>query len=156
MAIEEKRTVTPIYLRNHDIHAVVCEYHPDTGEYKEVERNTVADKLRRGSYCNVDGKLYGVFASDAGPIFFRNNKMYQLKQRDFKIEVQGIGTNSEFRKFVFSSNNGVEISIDYPVGPPILDPWADEETVDFFVYLSKAYERDGFYENFTLSSPRSE
>lgn len=149
MVIKEKWTLEPIYIRNHDKYNVVCEYYPDTGDFREVELSKeIEGKLWRGSYYKVDENIYGVFASAKGPFFFENNKKYLINKYDYKIEVQESKLN--YKTFMLSINNVEEIKIDYPVMPAIVDPWADEEMIDFFFYMSKVYSRQGFYENFTL------
>lgn len=137
MVSKEKRILEAVYIENFNVAGLVCEYQPSTGKYNEMSRNEHIDKqMNRGFYVNIDGTLIGVFESKCGPIFFRNNEQFSLKQGHYKMT--WIEKTKERNHFSLEINGVQTFLIEYPKSKYIdFDCWSDEERVDFFLWLSK-------------------
>lgn len=134
--------MTNIFIRNHDLYAVVLEYQPTSGPIRQLERNKLPDDLKteKGFYIEVSGISTGVFASKDGPIFFYGNKEYFLADKRFTTEVQK--TEEEYT-FILKYNGEARVTIKYPpVKYKDYDNWSDEETLDFFLWLTDSLTKN--------------
>lgn len=149
MAIEEKRTVEPIYIKNHDEYNFVCEYFPYLGKFEEKSRNEIGNvEFIKGYYVKNKNDIIGLFSSKTGPIIFRNSKQYLLKPGKCKMEIsEQIDDIMIFRLVI----NGVEaFSVEYEKPKFVnFDPWSDEEMVDFYLWLTNGQSEENFYNFFT-------
>ena len=143
-----------IFIRNHDLYAVVLEYQPGVGPVKVQERiNLPPDvKTEKGFYVEVDSVFTGVFASKDGPVLFYGNEEYFLADKRFATEVKK--TTEEYI-FTLKHNDRTRVIIKYPpVKYKDYDNWSDETTLDFFLWLTDSLTNDqeAFRKYFTQQS----
>lgn len=149
MVIKEKWIINSIYVENFDKHDFVCEYNPITGRYKERLRDEV-DKIELtiGYYTKTNDSLVGVFATDKGPILFKNDIQILLEQGKYQIN---IAEKLDKRIFCLTINGKREIEVEYEKPKYVnYDAWSDEEMVDFFFWLSKKNQKK-FHEYYTIN-----
>lgn len=144
MVAQEEWILEPIYIKNHDIYKMICQYFPSTGKVKELLRDDIPNiKLSRGYYININDVLIGIFATKYGPVLFRNNKQFLLKQYNYKMELES-SFNSKIFKLII--NDEKKFVVKYPKQKYVnFDVWTDEESVDLFLWLYKNQNKDDFH-----------
>lgn len=144
-----KLTMSRIYLTNHDVHALILEYVPETGKFREIPRQALprGQSEGRGFYVSVNGAVIGIYASSKGPVCFRNEARFLLSDKGCQVElIEGAEENQFFLRW-----KGKErISVRYPrVKFKDYDAWSDEEMLDFFLWLSRSVSKDQFFKYYT-------
>ena len=144
MVTQKEWILEPIYIKNHDIYNMICEYLPSTGKGRELLRDDITNiKLSRGYYVNINDVLIGIFATKNGPVLFRNNEQFLLKQYNYKMELE---RNLNLRTFKLISNDKEKIVVKYSKQKYVnFDVWSDEESVDLFLWLYKNQNNDDFH-----------
>ena len=149
MVTEEKRTVEPIYIKNHDEYKFVCKYFPSLGWFEEKLRDDIgAVDFNKGYYVKNKSDLIGMFSSEKGPIVFRNHEQYLLEPGKCKMELYESTMDVKVFRLVIS---GVEVfKVEYEKAKYVnFDPWSDEEMVDFYLWLTNGQDEQTFYDFFT-------
>ena len=148
-----KTSINPIYLQEHDVSAITCVYNTITGDYEikssaELGIKTFSDCWRGFSKQN-GSDIVGIFASNIGPIFFINEKMYSLKNNEWDFLVKVI--DNELNQFSFMFNEKLIYKTTYKRVKELgIHPYADEEFMDFFIWMSKRKESPRFMDFFTV------
>ncbi|MGM9988788.1 MAG: hypothetical protein ACI35O_16400 [Bacillaceae bacterium] len=150
--IDWKTKINPIVITNHDIYKMICLYNTLTGECNEIERSGLKglNKDWIGFYVKKGNDLIGVFATNKGPVFFINSNMYPLVQNDWDFDIEVLSSERNVFSFVY---NGQEIyRLEYERTKLIgIHPYADEEFMDFFVWMSKWKESGDFLDFYTIN-----
>ncbi len=148
-----KTSINPIYIQDDDLSNKICVYNTITGDYEikssaELGIKTFSDCWRGFSKQNGSDTL-GIFASDMGPIFFINEKMYPLKNNEWEFLVKNI--NKDMNYFTFIYNKEIVYKTKYKRVKELgIHPYADEETMDFFIWISKKKESPNFIDFYTI------
>lgn len=146
-----KTSITPIYIQNHDIHKKICMYNVENGAYVEKERTEFPElkETWRGFYKNANKDIIGIFATDKGPVFFVNDVMYLLTEKDWDFKVE---TLQDINLFTFLYDGKEQYRIQYQRTKDIgVHAYADEEFMDFFVWMAKKKESKTFIGFYTLN-----
>ena len=148
-----KTSINPIYIQDDDLFNNICVYNTITGwhDYKtrsELGIKTISDCWRGFSKQNGSDTL-GIFASNIGPIFFINEKIYSLKNNEWEFLVKEI--NKDMNCFTFIYNGEIVYKAKYKRVKELgIHPYADEETMDFFIWMSKKKESPNFMDFYTV------
>lgn len=148
MVTQEKWFLRVIYLQNFESYKIICKYYEKTGKYKEIfKKNTYRDKIS-GVYVNVGEEIVGLYSSYDGPVFFRNEEKFILKDINYRIKV--IDKTEKIKEFSLIIGEQKKISIEYYKQKYInYDPWSEEDDVDFFLWLEKKQKEKDFYDKYT-------
>jgi len=131
---------------------MVCIYKPESGEFEEKDRSEISDikETWRGFYKDTDKGLVGVFATDQGPVFFVNDSTYLLTEGDWDFIIEEMGDKNAF---TFYYNGQEQFKIEYIKTKDLgIHPYADEEFMDFFVWMSKKKESKSFIDFYILKA----
>lgn len=145
-----KTKITPILIENFDSINHICVYKPENGEFVEKNRMDITELKETwiGYYKNTEKGLIGIFASDCGPVFFVNNERYLLTEGSWDFEISVI---ADYSHFSFWHDGKEYFNIDYLNEADIgIHPYADEEFMDFFVWLSKCKDSRTFITFYTV------
>lgn len=143
--------INPIAIQNHDMYKMICVYDTTTGDCSEMERSELEDlnKTWRGFYTKKANNLIGVFATNKGPVFFVNSDMYLLAQNDWNFHVEVFPEKSIF-SFVYNDEEHYKLEYTRPKELGV-NPYADEEFMDFFVWMAKNKANKNFIGFYTIS-----
>ncbi len=148
-----KTSINPVFIHDHDVANRICAYDTVTGAYEiktniELGIKTISDCWIGFSKQNGSDTL-GIFASNIGPIFFINEKMYSLKNNEWDFLVKVI--DKELNQFSFVFNEKLIYKTTYKRVKELgIHPYADEEFMDFFIWMSKHKESPTFMDFFTV------
>lgn len=142
-----------IFLRHHDRFDRVLVYDAVTGDYREVLRTQKPARARQwtGFYVIVGQEAVGIFATAAGPVFFRNETRTRLPAGRTRARVArgtGTGTNT----FHLSVDDREIAAIEYTPPPSGFDPYSDDDEgmADFFVWLADGLEKGGLFRAYAV------
>ncbi|MBU2072485.1 MAG: hypothetical protein KKE72_15640 [Gammaproteobacteria bacterium] len=124
--------------RNRDVFNCILEYDTSAGPLKEVSVSSVAEKkiAKHGTYIKLDGKYYGIYATANGPCFFFQDDEFLLRDPDAVFQHESREKQHYFR---FTYNDKVVIDLTYDHWDDLdIDPWSDEDFIDFFIWLTKS------------------
>ncbi|ODC03113.1 hypothetical protein BFW38_05695 [Terasakiispira papahanaumokuakeensis] len=136
-------------LRNRDIFNYILEYDTSTGPLNEVSALNVPEKKieKLGNYIKLDKIYYGVYATPDGPCFFFNNQKILLNDPKVKFEHS---KGKEQHYFRLTYNGEIKIDLKYDHWDDIdIDPWAEEDFIDFFIWLTKSSGNQEFISMWT-------
>ena len=145
----------PIYLRDHDTHNRVLEYHADTGEHRLLARHVFEQRgasLAFGWFGTEAGVMFGVYAAPAGPVFFRNAQRITCAFGLTRAYVEEDAATGLCR-FVLVHEGAAVFSIDYARRSPLhAHPYdtAVEDT-DRLRAIASGMERRQFFDNYSRS-----
>lgn len=137
-----------MFLQNYNRGRLLLEYDPETGKGVEIARDLAGAPVARGFYVSVGHDLVGVHASPAGPVFFVNGDRYPMKDPSFSVELR----QEEQEHHVTAWSGGRAV---YEVRYPRRTDWgydnwsADEESADWFLWLTSSSAEEQFYRFFT-------
>ena len=137
-----------IFLRHHDLFDRLLVYDPVTGDYREIYRaqKPQSAHLWTGFYVVVGQEAIGVFATAAGPVFFRNEARTRLELgATTATSERAAGTDK--RRFRLSVAGRDIADLAYPAPRPAADPYADDDETmtDFFAWLADGITKGGLF-----------
>ncbi len=124
------------FLRNYFKFRWVLKYNTETGEYEELERESLppGTPKSKGFYVRIPDGVAGVYASN-GPIFFFNDQRFSLSERSYEMSIMPAASG---HRFILSQRGRALVSIPYQRA----DDWPDlgwtlnhEEDTDWFLWL---------------------
>lgn len=108
----------------------------DSGQVKEIKRSDSKERPVPKAFFEKYSKGYlYVLASERGPVLKVNGKSYYFIDPDWHAEVEKSGQIGVFRLW-----QGQNLELEERYSRPNvdeLDPWSDEESEDFFVWVSE-------------------
>ena len=146
---------SPIYLRDHDTYSCVLEYHPDTGDHRLLARQAFEQcgaSLAFGWFSTEAGVTFGVYASPAGPVFFRNAQRITCAFGVTRAYVEEDAATGLCR-FVLVHEGAAVFSIDYARRSPLhAHPYdTSVEDADRLRAIASGMERRQFFDNYSRS-----
>ena len=141
----------PIYLGNDREYVKVLKYFPQNGEFEEILRADLPQEIAlwRGYYLSLEKVVYGIYASEIGPIFFCQCERFPLSSKS--CQIQFIDGKQE-KCFVLFWEGIKKVEAKYsPIKYKDYDNWSsDEEFVDMFLRISRDLSRDLFWKYYTI------
>lgn len=137
------------FLRNRDVFNCILEYDTSVGPLKEVSASTVSegDVVKLGNYIKLNGKYYGVYATSGGPCFFYQEAKFLLNDPGCAIQHTKGEDQHNFR---LAYNEKLIIDLDYDHWDDLdIDPWSEEDFIDFFIWLTKSSSNQEFISMWT-------
>lgn len=127
----------------------VCEYYPPSGGHREIllDGNRTED-VCRGFYVCTDDAVIGLYASQRGPVVFRNAQEYVLRAGAYAMELV---EKERTRVFRLTVSGEEAFSVEYRRPQWIDDAPVDEETADFFLWLYRGQKDPRFHTFFTTA-----
>lgn len=124
-----------IFLRNRNDENKMLKYSLDFGPIDEIKKSKSSEKPRnKACYVKHQDKYLGVIGTPSGPIFFINNSFYPFLDTTWSVRVD---KKENYNIFTFIKNGIEKIRIEYtPPKIDELDPWSDEESEDFYIWVS--------------------
>ncbi|WP_024462243.1 hypothetical protein [Marinimicrobium sp. LS-A18] len=120
----------------------------DSGRTQEISRSETTLPPRKKGFFEKWSKGYMcVLSGESGPFLKIGQKDYSFKSPEWRVEVEKAGTVNIFRLW-----DGGSLVIEELYKPPSLDdldPWSDEESEDFFLWLSRKKNDEEFIEMWT-------
>ena len=136
-------------LRNRDVFNCILEYDTSAGPLKEVSASSVPEEkiAKLGNYIKLNGKYYGVYATPDGPCFFYQADKFLLNDPSSVFRhTRGEGQHH----FRFTYNDKVIIDLEYDHWDDLdIDPWSEEDFIDFFIWLTKSSSNQEFISMWT-------
>jgi hypothetical protein len=147
-----------IFLRHHDLYDRLLVLDPVTGDYREVYRHQkpASALLWTGFYVVVGEEAIGVFATAAGPIFFRNEARTRLTRGNTKASIEKT-PGDDTRTFHLEVDGQQIARIPYPAPPAAVDPYADDDDTmpDFFAWLTRCLATGGLYNAYAVDGAQA-
>ncbi|PXV84109.1 hypothetical protein C8E03_1362 [Lachnotalea glycerini] len=122
------------YIMNMDKIKELCVYDVDTGKYDFKYNGDKLVKPNLGFFARVRDAVYGVTESQKGPVFFSNNKFYNLSEVNYEFEHENLDDKTGRFKLLIDNNVEIDVVYDKPKFTDF-DPWNTEEDVDFFQWI---------------------
>lgn len=127
-------------------------YDADSGVFDEtrVELNVERQSTAFGFFADSTCGVCGVYASPAGPVLFHGARRFRLADAETKIELAQGAEENRFRLM----QRGV-IAAECTYKRPSSSEWgfdnwsADEDSADFFLWLSHQVGTEDFVRRFT-------
>ncbi|HBF36151.1 MAG TPA: hypothetical protein DDW50_02395 [Firmicutes bacterium] len=92
--------------------------------------------------------IIGVFATDQGPVFFVNKQRYLLNGNEWDFSVKQKNTQNNTFRFVY--NKVVVYEANYKRVTELgVHPYADEEFMDFYTWMTKKKISKTFIQYYT-------
>jgi hypothetical protein len=145
--------MTSLYLQNHDVHARVLVTGPDLARFEERPRDALpagAQKMR-AFWVEFDGEPIGVYASPTGPVMFAGDRRLQLAPGRSKAVVHAMPGGRRMFQLVHDGQPWVTVDYDEPLSTG--GAWDDDETLDFYTWISKEVEDPKFFDYWTAPIP---
>ncbi|MGG1878201.1 hypothetical protein ABDI30_11615 [Paenibacillus cisolokensis] len=124
----------------------------DTFQEKQLDQEEDVEYCR-GFYMLHNNVMIGIVATDEGPAFFSNGKVYLLKEKGFRFVLKSSGDSNNF---TFMWEGQVEFHVNY------LRSWiqgggkqASESSVDFYSWLCEAAAMKRFYSFYTVKNVKA-
>jgi len=136
-------------LRNRDAFNRILEYHTSAGPQKEVSPANVSEEkiAKLGNYIKLNDKYYGTYATPNGPCFFYQTDKFLLNDPGSEF-LHFKGTDRHHFKFKY--NDKLIIDLEYDRWDDLdIDPWSDEDFIDFFIWLTKSSSNQEFIKMWT-------
>ena len=128
--------MSPIYIENFDSQSKICEYSSEARrEIPLEELKEQGAALTKGAYVRNGERYIGVYASQQGPQFFVDALVYSLSEGNWDMEVSQDGDRKRFR-FLWQGKEVLNLNYHEPYGYGTHFA-ADEELVDFYLWMSK-------------------
>jgi hypothetical protein len=123
--------------RNRDVFNSVLEYDTSAGPLKEGSASNVQEEriAKLGNYIKLNGMYYGVYATPNGPCFFYQNDEFLINDPGSVFQHTKGDVQHNFR-FIYKGQVVIDLNYDHWDDLNI-DPWSDEEFIDFFIWLTK-------------------
>lgn len=139
------------YIRNRNGESKALKYDPQSGPLLEVHLDGIKDKLRKkGCYVRHGDDFLGVIGTRNGPVLFVNDTIYPFSDSSWTPSIEKKGT---FNQFLIKENGNEVLRLNYsPSEVDELDPWSDEQSVDFYLWVVNKKQDDEFFEMWTVSS----
>jgi hypothetical protein len=150
-----KTLMNPIYLQENDTYNLICQYNTVTGHFEKKTRQELGlDSIEdawTGFAKYTDNDVVGVFASTNGPVFFINEKMYPLSENEWDFFVEPENDTINIFSFIY---NGEKVYETRYKRVTCLDvhAFADEEFMDFFIWMSLKKKSPMFLTYYTVQS----
>lgn len=135
-----------IYIRNKISKEKYLRYSYEFGPIEEVGVGSVLLNPRvKSCYVKFSKGFLGVVGSISGPFFFINEHIFYFSDLNWTVKVEN-------KNVFYLFENGVEVFKEKYSSPPLdeLDPWSDDESVDFFIWLEAKRNNEEFVEMWTL------
>jgi hypothetical protein len=137
------------FVRNRDVFNYILEYDTLAGPLKEVSASSVQEEkiAKLGNYIKFDGKYYGIYATENGPCFFYQGNKFLLNDPGVVFQHTRGGDQHHFR---FTYIDKVIINLKYDHWDDLdIDPWSEEDFIDFFIWLTKSSSNQEFIKMWT-------
>jgi len=130
----------------------LCVYDVESGNFYFKDNGDNLIKPHIGFFTRVKDDIYGVTESPKGPVFFNNEKFYNLSELDYKFEYENI--DEKIGRFQLLINNKIEKDIIYDKPKYTdFDTWNTEKEVDFFQWIcqdqGQRTEKERFHQFYT-------
>ncbi|MEY8200177.1 MAG: hypothetical protein RPS99_00005 [Gammaproteobacteria bacterium] len=133
-----------MYLQNEAVFKTIAVYIKGDGVLKEISRDGVSKESiqRPGSYVKVNDKFFGAYGSKNGPVIFLEKQEFLLTDEKLKFEhLRG----EKQHHFIATYDSEVVCDITYDHWEGIdFDCWSEEESIDFFLWLTQAQTNRDF------------
>lgn len=137
------------HIENYFIYKWLCEYDSEKGQLHELLRSKVSQpNIVKGFYARIDDHLIGVFSTKKGPILFLDQRQFEMKQGECQLFFERKGEQNLFR-LNFQGETVFKLLYDVPPVIPT-NPYEDEESADFLLWLYNLSRKRGFYERYTV------
>lgn len=148
-----KTKINPIFIQDNDVSDNICVYNTVTGENQIKTRSELGIQSINDTWIGFSKQnredVIGIFATDLGPVFFVNEKMFPLAGHEWDFVVEKVSQETNIFSFIYNSEKVLEI--DYiKVMELGTHPYADEEFMDFFLWMAKKKESKNFIDFYTL------
>ncbi|MGE5416711.1 MAG: hypothetical protein ACM3UZ_08110 [Acidobacteriota bacterium] len=149
--VNNKDSVVQIILRNHDVYERVGIYNIANGEFEEKLRSDLPDlkETWRGFYITNEKDILGLFASVQGPVFFVNNKMYLLSEKEWSFKIDALSDSKNIFHFYYGGIEEYSSSYTKPTDLSV-HAYADEEFMDFYQWLLTKKDSKTFVSFYTV------
>ncbi len=148
-----KTKINPIFIQDNDVSNNICVYNTVTGENQIKTRSELGIQSISDTwigFAKQNGEdVIGVFATNCGPVFFVNEKMFPLMGSKWDFVVGMVLEETNMFSFIYNDEKVIEISYKRVVELGT-HPYADEEFMDFFTWMSKKKESKTFIDFYTL------
>ncbi len=135
-----------VYLTNHDVHAEVLAYDTDSGGFARHKRSDLplGKETDRGFYTEVDGGVFGVYATAEGPVFFHDAQRTPLSKGSHGVSLR---KGSKSHRFALTQGDEEVAAVWYRAPTTVgTSPYDDDATFhDFFAWLEGSIDTDRFY-----------
>jgi hypothetical protein len=127
-------------IRSMDDTRQVCIYDTENRNY-HIENDKEFSIKRDIGFCAIlESGVYGVFTSEAGPVFFVNDQLYYLKNMNYIFTHRHL--EEKVGEFTFTVDEKTELKIVYQITSLTdYDSWSSEKEVDFFQWLTNQHEK---------------
>ena len=139
--------------RNRDIFNCILEYDTSTGPVKEVSASSVPEGeiSELGNYIKLSGEYYGIYATKNGPCFFYQADRFLLNDLGTVFQ-HSRGEDKHHFRFIHDGQVIIDLKYDHWDDLDI-DPWSEEDFVDFFIWLTKSSSSQEFLSLWTEKLP---
>ncbi|WP_298450331.1 hypothetical protein [uncultured Marinobacter sp.] len=134
------------YIRNKVSKNKCLRYSCEFGPVEEVDVGSVLLNPRmKACYVRFSKGFLGVIGSVSGPVLFFNDRRFYFSNPNWNVKVEN-------KNVFYLFENGIEVLKEKYNSPPLdeLDPWSDEESEDFFIWLEAKRNDEEFMEMWTL------
>lgn len=148
-----KTKINPIFIQDNDVSNHICVYNTVSGENQIVTRTELGIQSISDTWIGFSKQngsdVVGVFATKCGPVFFVNKKMFPLVGNEWDFVVENVSEETMIFSFVYNFEKVLEVNYKKVIELGT-HPYADEEFVDFFTWMSKKKESKTFIDFYTL------
>lgn len=135
--------------RNRDVFNCILEYDTLAGPLKETSISSVPEEkiAKLGNYIKLDGKYYGIYATSNGPCFFYQDDKFLLNSLGVVFQ-HTRGESQHYFRFIYNGKVVIDLKYDHWDDLDI-DPWSEEDFIDFFIWLTKSSSNQEFINMWT-------
>ncbi|MFP8965675.1 hypothetical protein ACKC9G_03730 [Pokkaliibacter sp. CJK22405] len=136
-------------LRNRDIYNYLLEYDNNLGPLREISAANTPDSNieKKGTYIKLGADFFGIIASKNGPLFFANQQQFPINSTELTFTHS---RGEEQHTFTCHYQGKQIINLTYDRWDDIdIDPWSDEDFIDFFIWLTKSSKNHDFINQWT-------
>ncbi len=138
------------FIRNRDSFNTVLQYDDVLGPIKELPASDVgvSQILELANYIKLNDKYFGLIASSEGPCLFVQKDKFPLNNIDIKVFHR---RGEESHHFKMERKGVIVIDEIYPRWQDLdIDPWSDEDFIDFFIFITNAARNPEFIQMWTI------
>ena len=141
-----------LYLERFSQHGTILAYEPERNSWNVFLRAQLEARLSPSfnGYFEAQGaSVFGVYATNQGPVFFAESKKWELKAKSYTAELSNISPG--LNRFSLNSSEKKEFELEYKVSDHMgIDNWSDEENTDFFYWLNINITKPEFINRYTI------
>ena len=141
--------MTDIYIRHKSQNKKYLKYNHEIGPVAEVDSGSMTGlPYSKACYTILTKGFLGVVGSMTGPFLFTNEEKFDFADLSWSVNV----VKGKAKNTFYLLKYDIEVLTEEYVPPSIdvLDPWSDEESEDFFIWLESKRTDEEFIEMWTL------